>query len=223
MTLAWALTNIERGGWDRQITHYHQCYTLQLTFVVIPISTLYPNDVSEAATLPLSKRLFQCQTVAASPLHFSLRHYHEWVTLWERHTFKIIHMPASLYCIKFHHLYFNLSNLVISMVGWIHLPNSAKSHLQLASGWLCARSLMMVSVYIGATHLTSTITCTSFDVLNWPGRHLWRGRGCHSLSVEGVDWCRLTVLSNPESPNAVTMNIDGLPWPQNVLNTAKLS
>ena len=44
-----------------------------------------------------------------------------------------------------------------------------------------------------------------------------RGRGAEV----DCDFLVLTVLSNPISPNAVIMNIDGLPWPQNVSITAK--
>ena len=40
---------------------------------------------------------------------------------------------------------------------------------------------------IGATHLTSTITCTSFYVLSWPGRHFWRARGFHRVWRELTD------------------------------------
>ena len=73
---------------------------------------------------------------------------------------------------------------------------------------------------IGATHLTSTITCTSFYVLSWPGRHFWRGRGFHRVWRELTD---VNIVVQSHITKCGTMNIDGLPWPQNVLNTAKLS
>ena len=47
------------------------------------------------------------------------------------------------------------------------------------------------SMGIRATHLMSTIT---FDVTNWPGRHLWRWRGCHRV------WRKLTDVNSVVRP-----------------------